>query len=187
MAPDRFHDFFVASAGVAGALTGLLFVAISVAPERLLAEDAAQSHRVRASAALTSFTNALTVSLFALVPDLDIGWPALVVGIVGLLFVAGSLLSLLRVRRSQPGELGDAAFLVGLVVVFCLQVLYGARVIHHHGQGGPITGICVLVVVCFLVGIARSWELIGGPSLGLWNELSRAIRRREAARPDDPL
>jgi hypothetical protein len=169
----------------------LLFVAISVAPERLLAEDAAQSHRVRASAALTSFTNALTVSLFGLVPDMDIGWPALVVGIVGLLFVAGSLLSLLRVRRSQPGELGDAAFLVGLVVVFCLQVLYGARVIHHDGQGGPITGICVLVVVCFLVGIARSWELIGGPSLGLWNELGRAIRRREAsaeaARPDDPL
>jgi hypothetical protein len=64
-------------------------------------------------------------------------------------------------------------------------------VIHHDGQGGPITGICVLVVVCFLVGIARSWELIGGPSLGLWNELGRAIRRREAsaeaARPDDPL
>jgi len=58
---DEFHDFLVVSGGVAGALIGLLFVAISVAPDRLLGEDVAQSHRVRASTALTTFTNALYV------------------------------------------------------------------------------------------------------------------------------
>jgi hypothetical protein len=178
MTPDRYHEFFVASAGVAGALTGLLFVAISVAPERVLAEDAAQLHRVRASAALTSFTNTLTVSLFALVPGVHIGWPAAVVAVVGLLFVAGSLVSLLRERSSLAGAGGDAGFLLGLVVVFGLQLFYGIRLIGDESDLGALDGISVLVIVCFLVGIARSWELIGGPSVGLMSQVRKAFGRR---------
>ena len=74
--------------------------------------------------------------------------------IIGLLFVAGSLVSLLRVRRSQPGELRDAAFLVGLVVVFGFQLLYGIRLIRHDEAFGPLQDVSVLVIACFLIGIA---------------------------------
>jgi hypothetical protein len=67
------HEFFQASASVAGALIGLLFVAIAVAPERILGPDASDVHGVRAAATLTAFTNALAVVLFGLIPGFDAG------------------------------------------------------------------------------------------------------------------
>jgi hypothetical protein len=126
MVPEDVRDFFLGSAGVAGALIGLLFVAISVAGGRLAREEAAaQSYRVRASAALSAFTNALAVSLFALIPGHKIGPTALAVGFGG------------------------------------------------------------LVVVCFLIGIARAWELIGGPSFSFTHELRSLVRDHQTG-SDDP-
>lgn len=186
MVPADLHSFFAASAGVAGALIGLLFVAITVAQERLTAQDAAQAHRVRASAALTAFINALTVALFALVPGRQIGPTALIVGVLGLLFIAASLLSLVRVRRTQPGELRDALFLVGLAITFALQIVYGTQVIMHPHRGGSVNIIAVLVIVCFLAGIARSWELVGGPSIGLRGELTTIARAHHRTAQEVP-
>lgn len=178
MTPEPFHEFFLASAGAAGALVGLLFVAISVAPERL----EVQAHRVRASAALTSFTNALTVALFALVPGIDVGWTVAIVAAIGLRFVLGSLVLLLRGLRTEPGALRDCVFLVGLVVVLGLQLYYGVRLIVRDDDSGAVRGVAVLVIVCFLIGISRSWELIGGPRIALGAELRSTLRDRRRRR-----
>jgi len=176
--PADLRNFFVAYAGVAGALIGLLFVAISVAHERLTADDAEQSHQIRASAALTSFTNSVTISLFALVPGVGLGDTAWIVGGLGLLFIVASLLSVWRVRASQPRAPRDVLFLAGLGVTFGLQLVFGLMLALHAHDAGPANSIAVLVIVCFLIGIARSWELIGGPSIGILTELSAALRAR---------
>jgi len=49
--PLSFHDFFTGAATIAGALIGLLFVALSVSSEYLTGEKARTGHQVRAGAA----------------------------------------------------------------------------------------------------------------------------------------
>jgi hypothetical protein len=185
MVPESIHDFFVASGGGACALIGLLFVAISVAADRLArAEAGAQVMRIRAAAALTAFTNSLTVSLFALIPGHKIGPAALTVAILGLAFVAAALLLLARSRPLRREAIYDALFLVGLAVTFVVQLIEAAEVIAHPADTGTVNTIAALVIVCFLVGIGRAWELIGGPSIGITHEVTALVRGRQRGAGD---
>ena len=180
MVPVDIRDFFTASASVAGALIGLLFVAISVSAERLAREQAgAQVHRIRAAAALTAFSNALAVSLFSLIPGQKIGLTSVTVAILGFLFVIAVLLSLVRLRQIRWATIRDALFLILLAVVFVVQLANGLAVIANPGASGDVNTIAVLVVVCFFIGIARAYELIGGPSIGITREVTALVRAHD--------
>ena len=184
MVPESIRDFFVASGSAAGALIGLLFVVLSVVSERIArAKAGAQLHRARASAALTAFTNALVVSLFALIPGHKIGPAAAGVAVLGLTFVVAVLLSLIRLRQMRWDTLRDALFLFVLAATLVIQLIEGAAVIAQPGDSSGVNTIAVLVIVCFLIGIARSWELIGGPSIGIGEEVSALVRRDDGAAP----
>ena len=178
MVPETFHDFFLAAAGVAGALVGLLFVAVSVTQERLAKEGEGQLHRVRASAALTSFSNSLSVSLFVLIPGIGIAWPAISVALGGLFFVAASVLSLVRLRRRHGSRPRDALFLAFQAIAFTIQLIAGIMAVSRQDEVSEVRAVAIIVVVSFLIGIARAWELIGGPEIGLFHEL-RLLGRDE--------
>jgi hypothetical protein len=176
MVPAGFHDFFAASAGVAGALIGLLFVAISVSSERLAREGAAsQLHRIRAAGALTAFINALAVSLFSLIPGHKIGPTSVAVASTGLVFVTAALLSLVRLQQMQWARIRDALFLLLLTVVFIIQLMEGIGLSIDSDNTGNVDTIAILVVCCFFIGIARAWELIGGPSIGITHEVTALV------------
>ncbi|HTZ24735.1 MAG TPA: hypothetical protein VMC83_12160 [Streptosporangiaceae bacterium] len=177
MVPENVHDFFVACASVAGALIGLLFVAISVASDRLAREEAqAQVHRIRAAAALSAFTNALAVSLFSLIPGQKIGPTSVATASAGIVFVAAALLSLIRRHQVRRRVLLDVLFLFGLLITFVVQLINGADVLARPGNSGAVYTIASMVVICFLIGIARAWELIGGPSIGITREVTALVR-----------
>ena len=95
MLTGDYRDLFAAIATSAAALTGLLFVVVTVAERRDQKSLPAVVQEVRAAAALLSFMNALTVSLFSLEPGTNAGYPALVVGLIGLLFSAAAMRSFL--------------------------------------------------------------------------------------------
>ena len=179
--PADIHDFFAASAGVAGALIGLLFVAISVTAGRLArAEATSQIPRLRAYGALVAFTNALTVSLWALLPN-SIGTASLVVAILGLLFIAASLLSLVRLRQLRATA-RDSLFLVFLAVLFVWQLVSAINVTLQSSDSNAVENIATVVIACFLVGIFRAWDLIGGPSIGFRQEVFAMVRAENAER-----
>lgn len=177
MVPANLHEFFAAASSVVGALVGLLFVAVSVTSDRLThGGKESQVHRIRAAAALTAFTNALTISLFALIPEEDIGGTALAVGCLGLLFVTAALLSLYRLRVRHWRTVRDALFLLGLAIDFVIQVTQGLDVLANPKDAGAVDNIAILVIVCSLIGISRSWELIGAPSIGFTREVTNLVR-----------
>jgi hypothetical protein len=181
--PENLHDFFLSGASVAGALIGLLFVAISVSAERLARQaTGTQLNRIRASAALSAFTNALAISLFALVPgDQTLGITAVSVSVAGLLFVAASLLSLVRLHEVRWSTVRDGLFLIGLFAVFLVQLIEGADLLDHPADSGSVDTIAIMVIVCFLIGVARAWELIGGPSIGIREEVTALVRNHDKA------
>jgi hypothetical protein len=93
-----YRELFAAIAATAGALTGLLFVAISVAPRRGPVSGLPVIQQVLAAAALLAFINALAVSLFGLVPGTNVGYPAVVLGVIGILLPPRN-----AIHPAQPG------------------------------------------------------------------------------------
>jgi|SRR5215216_1306367 len=80
---DQWHDFFLALAGTAGVLTGLVFVAVSINLQEIVSEPGSGLPG-RAAEALILLVGVLTVSILLLVPGqalVMVGAEVLVVGL----------------------------------------------------------------------------------------------------------
>jgi hypothetical protein len=166
MLPAAYRELFTASAGSAAGLTGLLFVALSVSASRGKPERVIQ--QVRAAAALLAFINALAVSLFGLIPGTNVGYPAIALGVVGLLFTAAGVRSIFSSRSMLRLHWRRQAGLIALLLlIFGTELINGIGAVASPRDAAPVQTIAYAVVASLLVGIARAWELVGDRDTGI--------------------
>ncbi|HEX6553985.1 MAG TPA: hypothetical protein VF026_14555 [Ktedonobacteraceae bacterium] len=190
MVPAAFANFFLASTGAAAALVGLLFVAVSIAPEQTVLEGASLENRARAGSAFTALLNAFFVSLAALIPSSNLGWTALVLSLIGLFNTLLLGWNLLSQRSHWPDMVRRVVILVVSLVLYGFELYYAVQLLRFPGQSNPLFALTSLLLGIYGVGLVRAWELIGVRRYGLLSWLSplrddpgRGARKSEMEQP----
>src|SRR5260370_14693635 len=73
MVTAEYQPFLTSSVAASAALIGLLFVSISIAPERVFGEKAESARIAQALSSFTALTNVFFISFASLIPKLPIG------------------------------------------------------------------------------------------------------------------
>lgn len=153
---SEWTDFFVASAGAAAALAGLIIVAVSGDVDRVIAIPGMAS---RAGVAIALLVMSTLVALGALIPHSSaLGYGALVV-VTGLVAVLLATLSLVRLVRARLGSIGEAFVKGAFGVLPALCAVIGGVLVMldaEAGLGWVATGILLAVVF----SVISSWVIL---------------------------
>jgi hypothetical protein len=192
MAPVSYHEFFSGCATVAGALIGLLFVAISVSPAKVAGEEGSLPHQVTAATAFSALVNTLVIALVGLLPNGDIGSTAIALACVGFFSTAGLALVLYRARQDRIRLVPFIPLAIPLIL-YALQLANGIAIDLSPDSLSRIDNQAVLSIVFFVFAIARAWRLVGVPDSDLMRALARTALRATRSTdqhapgtPDDP-
>jgi hypothetical protein len=170
---ETYRELFTAVATCAAGLIGLLFVAISVGPREGRTAQPTLIQEIRAASALVSFSNALAVSLFGLVPGNSAAQVATAVAGLGILFTAASVRSIVTspdVSREQAWR--QAGLIVVLLAAFGGELGCGIGLsTNRTAVFGPGL-LSDILIGLLLIGIARAWELIGDRDTGILSSLA---------------
>ncbi len=161
MVPPDYLPFFMTLAAVGATLFGLIFVAISIAPESVVNADAPLERQIKATTAYVALLNPVVVSMFALVPHQEIGLVVITASSIGLINTLAMILSLVRSQEMRIERLRHSLFIVGGLVMYGYETYFAALLIHTPDNGFAIFGLADLLVMIALFGIIRAWQLIG--------------------------
>jgi len=174
----------VAIASTAGALTGLLFVALSVAPLRQRDLGPRVIRKMRAAAALLAFSNALSVSLFSLVPGTNVGYPSVALGVIGVAFTAAATRSIVTSPATAARKRGQLGLITLLLLIFGTELIAGLVALGRPIDTPPVM-IGYALVASLILGISRAWELVSDIDTGLLASIASLTGRRLQVESDD--
>lgn len=151
-------DFFVATAGAAAALAGLLIVAMSVSVDKIIAIPGMTS---RAATAIGLLIATTVISLAGLIDQ-----PSWAFGVEGLVFAVAAFAlavdSMIRVVRGRgTSSLGAALFKSAIGVVPAILFGVGAVCVLCGGGGvGAPTWIGIGALFAIIVAVLNAWVLL---------------------------
>jgi modulator of FtsH protease len=151
-------DFFVAAAGVAGALAGLVFVSLSINLERILKLPSAIG---RAGETLFVLAGVLAVALISIVPAQS----ARHLGVI-LLFAAipvwflPMLTQLRTYRQRQYQHVAQVLLRAALHQFAMLPIVLGALGLVGAIDGFGISGVAAGCIIAMLVAMFSAWVLL---------------------------
>jgi hypothetical protein len=177
MITASYRELFAVIAETSATLTGLLFVAISLATSSETNAQDLVIQEIRAAAAYLAFVNALVVSIFALVPSTNIGYPTTVLGVTGVLFTAAAVHTLTERRLPIRQGVSQIGLLSLLLVVFGLEIDAGIRLILNQNETSLLDRLSYLLLISIVIGVARAWELVGRRQTGLFSSMGVLLRR----------
>ena len=159
---DQWHDFFLAVAGAAGVLTGLVFVAVSINLQQIVSETGSGLPG-RAAEALIILVAVLMVSVLLLVPGQGEGTVGAEVLAVGLA-TWGWVVAIQRLRLRDWGtmrpDLRQAFVLrVALGQIATLPLVVAGIAVLAVGLGG-LYWLVAGMVFSILVALFEAWVLL---------------------------
>jgi hypothetical protein len=161
MIPLDFTLFFSVMAGVGATLFGLIFLVISIKPEVTSTKNTAIMPQAQISSSYIAFINPLTISLLALVPHATIGNVTLTMSVVGLVSTVIMGINLFQEAKSWAKKLRSIFFILVSAVLYGYETYYAMRLVIAPGDIAALYDLTTQLVLTYVYGIARAWELIG--------------------------
>jgi hypothetical protein len=191
MVPSTFSNFFLAMAGASAALLGLLFVAISVNPERTLGRGAAAERRSLATNAFTALIVAFFISMAALLPGSDVAGTFVALACLGAVASVRLGIQLVHYHLRLPSRtrplwlrlVQALTTVVGSLIVYGFLFSASLRLSLQPRDVPDVALVAMLVLVCCGLGLFRAWELLGAPRAGVLGWLNPLVETDEAPAP----
>jgi hypothetical protein len=152
------HDFFVTAGTAAAALTGLLFVALSIQLDRVLGHP---EHRFRARGNFFGLTVVMVMALVVLMPSLNGRWLG-----IGLIVpnATAAAVNAWHIRRVLPTFFrGSIVFPLRVAlsyVLILMGVIGGISVM--VGNGGGLVWPAIESIGMLLIALLGAWSLLVG-------------------------
>ncbi len=165
MITPEFQPFFLASVGASAALIGLLFVSVSIAPERVFSDQSEPVRRAQALSAFTALTNIFFISMMSLVPAVTFGPVVTIIAIPAMLQTI-ALLGLAR-QWHAIGIIARGLFLfLASAGIYGYEFALGIQIWRNPTSKDALITVLLVLMGAYAIGLGRAWELLGAPRQG---------------------